>query len=47
MIIIFDTFGGLCNQFYDINCGINFCIINNIKHNILNNILYNELQNFT
>ena len=31
MIIIFDTFGGLCNQFYDINCGINFCIINNIK----------------
>ncbi len=31
MIIIFDTYGGLCNQFYDINCGINFCIINNIK----------------
>jgi hypothetical protein len=30
MIIIFDTFGGLCNQFYDINCGINFCIIHNI-----------------
>ena len=31
MILIFDTFGGLCNQFYDIYCGINFCIINNIK----------------
>jgi hypothetical protein len=31
MILIFDTFGGLCNQFYDINCGINFCLINNIK----------------
>jgi hypothetical protein len=31
MIIIFDTFGGLCNQIYDINSGINFCIINNIK----------------
>lgn len=31
MIIIFDTYSGLCNQFYDILCGINFCIINNIK----------------
>ena len=31
MIIIFDTNGGLCNQFYDICCGVNFCIINNIK----------------
>jgi len=31
MILIFDTYGGLCNQFYDINCGINFCLINNIK----------------
>jgi len=31
MIIIFDTFSGLCNQFYDIQCGINFCIINNIQ----------------
>jgi len=31
IIIIFDTYGGLCNQFHDINCGINFCIINNIK----------------
>lgn len=31
MIIIFDTFSGLCNQFYDINCGINFCLIHNIK----------------
>jgi hypothetical protein len=31
MIVIFDTFAGLCNQFFDIYCGINFCIINNIK----------------
>ena len=31
MIIIFDTYGGLCNQFYDINCGINFCIMHNIQ----------------
>ena len=31
MIVIFDTFGGLCNQMYDIQCGINFCIYNNIK----------------
>lgn len=31
MIIIFDTCGGLCNQMFDINCGINFCIINNIE----------------
>lgn len=30
-IFIFDTRGGLCNQFYDINCGINFCLIHNFK----------------
>ena len=30
-IIIIDTFGGLCNQFYDINCTINFCLINNFN----------------
>ena len=30
MIIIFDTYGGLCNQFYDIMNGINFCLIHNI-----------------
>ena len=30
MILIFDTNGGLCNQFYDIINGINFCL----KHNI-------------
>jgi competence transcription factor ComK len=30
MILIFDTYSGLCNQFYDIQCAINFCIINNI-----------------
>ena len=31
MILIFDTFSGLCNQFMDINCAINFCLINNVK----------------
>jgi len=30
-IIIFDTYGGLCNQFYDIQNSINFCLKNNIK----------------
>lgn len=30
-IIILDTYSGLCNQFYDIICGINFGITNNIK----------------
>jgi hypothetical protein len=30
-IIIFDTYHGLCNQMADINSGINFCIIHNIK----------------
>jgi len=30
-IFIFDTRGGLCNQFYDINCGINFCLLHNFK----------------
>ena len=31
MIIIFDTNVGLCNQFYDICNGINFCLKNNIQ----------------
>ena len=31
MIIIFDTNSGLCNQFYDILNGINFCLTNNIQ----------------
>lgn len=26
MILIFDAFGGLCDQFYDINCYVIFCI---------------------
>lgn len=30
MILIFDTYGGLCNQMYDIHCSINFCIIHKI-----------------
>jgi hypothetical protein len=31
MILVFISYGGLCNQFYDIICGINFCINNNIQ----------------
>jgi hypothetical protein len=31
MTIIFQTYGGLCNQFFDINAGINFCIKHNLK----------------
>lgn len=31
MILVFISNGGLCNQFYDIICGINFCITYNIK----------------
>jgi hypothetical protein len=30
VILIFDTYGGLCNQMYDIVNGINFCLKNNI-----------------
>ncbi len=31
MFLIFDTYAGLCNQMYDIQSAINFCIINNIE----------------
>ena len=31
MLLIFDTYGGLCNQMYDIHYSINFCIIHNIS----------------
>ncbi len=52
MILIFDTCGGLCNQIYDINSSINFCLTYNINfsyryckfrknNNNLNNF-YNE-----
>lgn len=30
VVLIFDTNSGLCNQFYDILNGINFCVIHNI-----------------
>ena len=30
MILIFDTYSGLCNQMYDIFSAINFCHIHNI-----------------
>jgi len=31
MILIFDTYGGLCNQMYDIHFAINYCTIYNIQ----------------
>ena len=31
VFLIFDTYSGLCNQFYDIINGINFCLIYNIS----------------
>lgn len=31
MILIFDTYGGLCNQMYDIHYAINFCMNYNIS----------------
>lgn len=31
MIILFDTNGGLCNQFYDICNGIHFCLQHNLQ----------------
>ena len=31
IILIFDTYGGLCNQMYDIINGINFCLKYNIQ----------------
>jgi hypothetical protein len=31
MIIIFDTYAGLCNQFYDVVNGIIFCLKNNLR----------------
>lgn len=34
-IFVFITFSGLCNQFYDINMGINFCLKNNIRFTFL------------
>lgn len=31
MLLIFDTWDGLCNQFMDIVYAVNFCVLNNIK----------------
>jgi len=36
MILIFDTYGGLCNQMYDIQSAINFCLIYNINFSFRN-----------
>ena len=34
LIVIFDLYGGLCNQFLDIYSAVNFCLQNNIKFSI-------------
>lgn len=39
--LIFDTAGGLCNQFYDIVNGINFCL----KHNIFFTFRHSAFRN--
>ena len=31
MLLVFDTYGGLCNQFFDIDNAVNFCIHHKIK----------------
>ena len=36
MILIFDTYGGLCNQMYDIQSAINYCAIYNIQFSFRN-----------
>jgi hypothetical protein len=41
VILIFDTNSGLCNQFYDIMNGINFCL----KHNIFFTFRYCSFRN--
>ena len=41
MLIIFDTNGGLCNQFYDVLNGINFCL----KYNICFTFRYCSFRN--
>lgn len=41
VVLIFDTYGGLCNQFYDIISGINFCL----KHNIFFTFRYCSFRN--
>ena len=42
MLLIFDTNGGLCNQFYDIVNGINFCL----KYNIQFTFRYCAFRNY-
>ncbi len=41
VVLIFDTNGGLCNQFYDIINGINFCL----KYNIFFTFRYCSFRN--
>jgi len=41
VVLIFDTFSGLCNQMYDITNGINFCL----KHNIFFTFRYCSFRN--
>jgi hypothetical protein len=42
MILIFDTYGGLCNQMYDINSAINFCTEMKINFSFRHCSLRNE-----
>jgi len=47
MILIFDTNGGLCNQFYDIVNAINFCLTHNIYFTFRNCVFrYDNLVEF-
>lgn len=41
LVLIFDTYGGLCNQFYDITNAINFCL----KYNIFFTFRYCSFRN--
>ena len=42
MILIFDTYCGLCNQIADINQAINYCIVNNYKFSFRKSCLRNN-----
>ena len=41
-VLIFDTYCGLCNQFFDIHFGINYCLANNIKFTFRNATFRND-----
>ena len=43
-ILIFDTYGGLCNQMYDIHAAINYCLACNIHFSFRYASLRNPLN---